>query len=361
MSAGQAVPAAGVRANAAGQAAESAGHALLGGAASGGQIAPVAGEPVAGGAAVAPMAGEPGAGGAAVAPASICIGAEALLDPNGQPTGVEQCPDGSKNRVEVVACAPIVAGPACDPDRIDPDWRSCDTDLDCNEKPHGRCIQQLGGFAPPSCGCRYACETDADCDAGRTCVCAGVDGSSSRCVRSSCSTNDQCPSGDCAVQTTVGCAASTFVHCRSDNDTCKTNEDCRERNESCSYQGDGFSCQPVPVCGRPLVVHGVSRLGTHTDRNDWLTGAAPRTDHLSPEECVQLTAWWLEVAALEYASVASFSRFSLHLMSLGAPPELLADTQRATLDEIEHARLAYGMASTYSESPLGPAPLTYPE
>ena len=48
--------------------------------------------------------------------------------------------------------------------------------------------------------------------------------------------------------------------------------------------------------------------------------------------------------------------FNLQLMALGAPPELLLDTQRVTIDEIEHTQLAYCMVSAYEGRPVGPAP-----
>src|SRR5262249_9378447 len=52
-----------------------------------------------------------------------------------------------------------------------------------------------------------------------------------------------------------------------------------------------------------------------------------------------------------------FARFTLELLALGAPAHLVADAQRAGLDEVEHARLAYAMASAYAGRPLGPGPL----
>jgi hypothetical protein len=59
----------------------------------------------------------------------------------------------------------------------------------------------------------------------------------------------------------------------------------------------------------------------------------------------------------EHASIASFSRFCLDLVSLGAPPSLLLDTQRAIADEIEHARLCFGLASAYDGRAIGPSAL----
>ncbi|MFO0551029.1 MAG: ferritin-like domain-containing protein [Polyangiaceae bacterium] len=52
-----------------------------------------------------------------------------------------------------------------------------------------------------------------------------------------------------------------------------------------------------------------------------------------------LSQSYVEIAAAEHASIASFARFTLELVALGAPDELLALTQRAALDEIEHAAI----------------------
>jgi hypothetical protein len=50
----------------------------------------------------------------------------------------------------------------------------------------------------------------------------------------------------------------------------------------------------------------------------------------------------------EHASIAAFARLVLDLLSMGAPPELLADTARALEDEIEHARLCFSIASGFN-------------
>ena len=42
--------------------------------------------------------------------------------------------------------------------------------------------------------------------------------------------------------------------------------------------------------------------------------------------------------------MASFARFSLELMALGAPPELLLGSSQAQADEIAHAQTATGYA-----------------
>lgn len=71
----------------------------------------------------------------------------------------------------------------------------------------------------------------------------------------------------------------------------------------------------------------------------------------------RLAELWARDALLEHASVASFSKFSLHLMAVAAPPALLDEAHRAALDEIQHARLCFALASAYAGDPLGPGPL----
>jgi hypothetical protein len=69
-------------------------------------------------------------------------------------------------------------------------------------------------------------------------------------------------------------------------------------------------------------------------------------------------ARWVEAAQLEHASIASFDRFSLELLALGAPATLLERAHHAALDEIRHARLSFRIASALSGTPLGPGPLS---
>jgi hypothetical protein len=97
-----------------------------------------------------------------------------------------------------------------------------------------------------------------------------------------------------------------------------------------------------------------------------LTAApSPRPDWTSalgvdrPEAPIQdrLSAYWEREAAFEHASVAAFARASLALLALGAPPDLIAATHAAAIDEVEHARLCYGLASSYGGTPRGPGPL----
>jgi hypothetical protein len=66
---------------------------------------------------------------------------------------------------------------------------------------------------------------------------------------------------------------------------------------------------------------------------------------------------WARDAQFEHASIASFGRFALELLALGAPSELIESAHRAAIDEIEHARLCFSLASVYGARALGPGPL----
>jgi hypothetical protein len=78
---------------------------------------------------------------------------------------------------------------------------------------------------------------------------------------------------------------------------------------------------------------------------------------LDRETRTALSAAWLDDARGEHASVASFARFTLELLGLGAPAELVRDAQRAALDEIEHARLCFAVVRRIGGERLGPGPL----
>lgn len=61
---------------------------------------------------------------------------------------------------------------------------------------------------------------------------------------------------------------------------------------------------------------------------------------------------------MEHASVAAFARFSLELLALGAPSDLVLEAARAMQDETIHAELCFGLASRYGDCVLGPGPLS---
>ena len=66
---------------------------------------------------------------------------------------------------------------------------------------------------------------------------------------------------------------------------------------------------------------------------------------------------WLQQAEAEHASIASFARHTIQLISIGAASELILRSQQASIDEIEHAKMCYGFASKFMEVEIYPGPL----
>jgi hypothetical protein len=133
-------------------------------------------------------------------------------------------------------------------------------------------------------------------------------------------------------------------------------------------------------CGRPFLVDGEARVAEVCERDDWMTAPpsytpAQGTEAVSPASGTQLIASahaygtldpqarariataWARDAAMEHASIASFARFTLELLALGAPGDLVLAAQDATRDEVEHARACFGVASRYAGKNLGPGKL----
>jgi len=108
-------------------------------------------------------------------------------------------------------------------------------------------------------------------------------------------------------------------------------------------------------CGRPLYVDGAEVVAVAcAGPSDWSTLAEVDA---SPEAREAGHAYWLRVAQLEHASVASFGRVALELLRHGAPADLVARCHEAALDEVRHAQLAFGLASALGDGPVRPGPL----
>jgi hypothetical protein len=112
---------------------------------------------------------------------------------------------------------------------------------------------------------------------------------------------------------------------------------------------------PAPSCGRPLRVRGRRCITPVTASTEWIEPLelAPVPDDVRDV----LIEIWTEEAQAEHAAVAAFSKLSLELLAVGAPPELVARANRAALQEVHHARLCFGVASAYTGRRLGPAAL----
>ena len=120
-------------------------------------------------------------------------------------------------------------------------------------------------------------------------------------------------------------------------------------------QGDGSCCYAFcagSCCGRPLIIDGVIQRAGVEPRRDWLRAFAPAETH------ARIATEWLEDARMEHASIASFARFTLDLLAFGAPAALVEGAQRAALEEVEHARLCFGLAARFGAGECGPSPLS---
>jgi hypothetical protein len=113
----------------------------------------------------------------------------------------------------------------------------------------------------------------------------------------------------------------------------------------------------ISLAGRPLFVDGQSRSAVLGEGKGWESLNQLDLTQIDPPIRKKIAEQWARDALFEHASVASFSRFSLHLMAVAAPPHLLDGSHRAALDEIRHAKICFALASAYAGEPLGPGPL----
>jgi hypothetical protein len=141
-------------------------------------------------------------------------------------------------------------------------------------------------------------------------------------------------------------------------------------NGQCCYVVSGDECGPA---GRPYLVDGRahtaqarrgSEAGSRSAGRDaaaWTDAGARRPElaGLSAAQRAALAEAWARDGLLEHASVASFGRFALELLSAGAPAALVADAHRAALDEVRHARLCFGLASAYAGETIAPGPFDF--
>lgn len=156
----------------------------------------------------------------------------------------------------------------------------------------------------------------------------GSDPSPRRAVRFQSGNDERC----CYATTRPACPPGSF----------------RTDDGECHHHNRG---RPFREAGRPLSAPTRKSEGW-ADRD-----AATGTEDLGPEVRASVAAAWSRNAAAEHASVAAFARLSLELLALGAPAELISACHVAAIEEVEHARLSYGVASRFAGEPLGPGPL----
>lgn len=133
-------------------------------------------------------------------------------------------------------------------------------------------------------------------------------------------------------------------------------------DKSCGPDQNGNGCCYTVVgdcpVGRPFFVNGAARRAELASTRKWLGASmTPETSPLDARTRAALAAHWSEEALTEHASIASFSRFLLELLGLGAPLHLVQRAERALADEIAHARVAFAFATAYRGAPVGPGAL----
>ena len=150
-------------------------------------------------------------------------------------------------------------------------------------------------------------------------------------------------------------------------------------NDACCYE---VEVQPFPCyVGRTFFVdEGVVKadlrpgrswragrgMGQSPGSHDGSPGGAPSST-LTPDVATMpaatrraLAEAWARDGLFEHASVASFSRFAMQLLALGAPADLVRDTHAAAIDEVRHAELCLDLASAYFGESVEPAALPVP-
>ena len=128
--------------------------------------------------------------------------------------------------------------------------------------------------------------------------------------------------------------------------------------EALNGSGELGTSGPIkPVHGRPLRVHGTPRVATIVSQGAWLDTSQTDATALTPEQRSRVGTHWLVAATMEHASVASFAMFTMDLMALGAPSEMIEQAVQAQQDEVNHAKACFTLASQYLDAPHGPGPL----
>ena len=124
---------------------------------------------------------------------------------------------------------------------------------------------------------------------------------------------------------------------------------------------DGQCCYDITVSGcgvgRPFVVAGRAATALRKENAiGWAEGAnfQPDVTQLSADERVFLADAWTRDGLLEHASIASFGRFVLELLAIGAPADLVELAHKAALDEVRHARMAFELATVYAGVAIAP-------
>ena len=202
------------------------------------------------------------------------------------------------------------------------------------------------------------CDTDSDCQEDQQCLCANrVMNIESRCVPASCSEGSDCDTGGCGLSIFEdGCGMEESLACYTDNDLCRSAEDCVDFSGlGCYANSQGWQCSEfLCAVGRPLTEEGDCQVAPLSAEAGWVETIPELTcAHLSESDQERVISYWAEVCQLEHSSVASFARFTMEMMAIGAPADLLLAVQEAAADEVRHARRAAELLSALGGERVG--------
>ncbi|HKQ70300.1 MAG TPA: ferritin-like domain-containing protein [Polyangiaceae bacterium] len=266
-------------------------------------------------------------------------------------SGFVACQGGLVHRAFKAACAYTPRPDIVNPNATDAGFPGqCRADADCSAKPYGRCQLSQGGFF-----CAYGCGTDTDCAAGSVCLCQATSGV---CVKATCTVDADCGGQLCTTHDSAPGCGTTVLSCQTPTDACRSHEDCGSPTLYCVATAAGRRCVPAScVEGRPFLIANEARVAEKGHVAGWaaLAFSTPDADARIPSP--HLAEAWTKVALMEHASIAAFARFTLQLMSLGAPVELVEQSNQAMADETLHARLSFGLASKFAGREIGPGRL----
>jgi hypothetical protein len=100
-------------------------------------------------------------------------------------------------------------------------------------------------------------------------------------------------------------------------------------------------------------------------RDDWRLASVDELasqlagQHELPETLAHsLARAWADTALEAHAAIGAYARFTLQLMSLGAPPRLINGAAQAMQDEVAHAQACFSLARHYAGREIGPGPLS---
>jgi hypothetical protein len=287
-----------------------------------------------------------------------------------------ECDSGLKHRAKAVTCRSELPRK---PPKLTADYGECVSDADCDESPNGYCDPEFPSSDERSCN--YGCTVDADCEPDQLCFCGSPVG---RCVEADCHVDADCGGRAlCGIHEHktpyqidtfgIACQVPAYDQCGGGKD-CGPGEMCVNaedpgifgtsdiRSEKLAEVGARVCIRSELPEGRPFLIGGNARTAKVSQGADWQRASGCKSEafgsaELDAAERQVLHVAWLRRALQEHASIAAFSRFALQLLQLGAPAQLLLETQRATLDEINHARSCFALASRFAGCSLGPGAL----